>query len=45
MESVGSGINRPDYLAQVVVYLKKYLKFIVTALIIGAVAGYCVAHF
>ena len=45
IESVNPVINRPDYFEKIIVYLKKYLKFILVSLIVGAVAGYCIAHF
>ena len=45
IDSVNPIFNRPDYLGKTIVFLKKYLKFILAALIAGAIAGYCIAHF
>ena len=44
-ESETQVINRPDYWGKTVIYLKKYLKFIILALIAGAMVGYCIAHY
>ena len=43
--SIKSGINQPDYLGMILRYLKKYTKFIVLALILGAAIGFAVAHY
>ena len=43
--SIQSGINQPDYLSMVLSYLKKYTKYIIFALILGAAIGFAVARY
>ena len=45
IDSANPIINRTDYISKAITYLKKYLKYIIAAAIVGAVIGNCIAHY